>query len=365
MSRLPTPRRDPLVDALRALAMVGVIAVNALSYPVAPWGAPLGEPEPAGWVALGLQGLVALLLHGKAYPLLAFLFGAGLVMAGRRASPAAQRGRLWRLLALGVVHGALLYCGDILTMYALCGFLVLGSVHARPGVLRRRLRVALVLAAAALVAGVWLALASAPGGYADAAEGFGQAAGWGALWRLNLEAYAWLQGAALLLFLPLLRAAMLAGVLAARLRLLTHRRWRPLWRRWLRWTLLPGLLLNAVYAVGIVDAVARRDDSVTLWLAVLPCVGWLLTVAAVALAVLARGRWAALLAPLGRRTLSLYLLHSLLCVALLSGAGAGWALPTPAGVVWTLVLWLGGLVVARGFERRGWRGPAEAWLAGR
>lgn len=363
MTRPDAPGREPLLDALRALAMVGVIAVNALSYPVAPWGAPLGEPDPPGIVSNGAQVLVALLLHGKAYPLLAFLFGAGLALAARRSTPARQRGRLGRLLLVGVLHGALLYCGDILTMYALCGFLVLGAVRLRPGALRRRLRHSLVLTALAIVAGLMLAVASGPGGVADAADGFGQTDGWAAQFELNLTAYAWLQGAALLLLLPLLRSAMLAGVLAARLRLLTHPRWRPLWRRWLRATLLPGLVLNALYAVGVTDAVARHADSVTLWLAVVPGIGWLLTVPMVAVAVLAGGRWVGWLAPLGRRTLSLYLLHSLLCVALLSGAGAGWPLPTLAGWAWWVGLWVAGLLLARGFERRGWRGPAEAWLA--
>ena len=90
----PTHRRDPLLDALRALAMVGVLVVNAISYTVGPWGAPLGEADPASMLSLGLQSLTALLLHGKAYPLLAFLFGAGLVLASRRATLQDRRRRL-------------------------------------------------------------------------------------------------------------------------------------------------------------------------------------------------------------------------------------------------------------------------------
>src|SRR5262249_53956797 len=34
------------------------------------------------------------------------------------------RRRLWFLLAVGIVHGGLLYYGDILTFYAFCGFIM-------------------------------------------------------------------------------------------------------------------------------------------------------------------------------------------------------------------------------------------------
>lgn len=361
-------RREPLLDALRALAMVGVLVVNALSYPVAPWGAPLGEPAPPTVGVLGAHALAALLLHGKAYPLLAFLFGAGLVMAGRHVDELQQYRRLRRLLVLGVLHGALIYCGDILTMYALCGFLVLGHVGESAGRLYRRLGRAALLALAAIGASVGLSLYAGQDGFAYAAGGFGQTATWvDQLW-LNLSAYAWLQGFAAMLFLPVLRAAMLAGMLAARLRLLTHKRWRPLWRRCLRVGLPVGLAANAVYALGLTDAVANEGAG-SIWLAVAPAIGWLLTMplvgAAVLLAQPARAggaAWVRWLAPLGRRTLSLYLLHSMLCVALFSGVGAGWPLPIPWGWLWALGLWLVALVAARGLEAAGWRGPFEAWL---
>lgn len=362
----PPPRREPLPDALRALAMVGVLVVNAMSYTVAPWGAPLGEPDPPGVASLGLQALTALLVHGKAYPLLAFLFGAGLVMAAsRQRTPQAQRRRLWRLLILGVLHGALVYAGDILTMYALTAFLVVGHVHDRASLLLTHLLRACGWALAAI--GLSLALTLWAGGSVDAdpSEGFGATASWLDQWWLNVNAYLILQAMAALLFLPVLRAAMLAGMLAARLRLLTHPRWHPAWRRW-SWRLLPlGLLANGAYALGVVDDSARHDANLSLWTAVAPGIGWLLTAPLLGLAVVLGRRWPRWLAPMGQRTLSLYLLHSLLCVGLFSGAGLGWPLPTAMAWLWALGLWLAWLLVCHALAARGWRGPFEAWLAGR
>jgi hypothetical protein len=67
-------------------AFATTFGMIAAGYLVAPWGALLGERSPAdsGW-ALATQGFIAAVLQGKGYPMLAFLFGMGLVLAlGRR-----------------------------------------------------------------------------------------------------------------------------------------------------------------------------------------------------------------------------------------------------------------------------------------
>ena len=131
---MPPSARQPLPDALRALALLGVLVVNGAGYLVAPWGPLLGERSPAGSaLALAVQAAQAAFLQGKAYPALAFLFGMGLWLAqrGRPVAVARQRGvaRQKRLLLLGVLHGVLIYFGDILTMYALVGWHLLARTH--------------------------------------------------------------------------------------------------------------------------------------------------------------------------------------------------------------------------------------------
>jgi uncharacterized protein len=360
-----------LLDVLRALAMLGVIVVNAISYREAPWGPSLGSLSPAGSAApLVAHGLIAWLLYGKAYPLLAFLFGAGLVLAagdgeGVASRQLRQQRRLRRLLALGVVHGALIYFGDILTVYALCGFTLWRHVREPLRALRSRLRRACGWAVGALLLQLVLAVAgSGAVGWSPDPTGFAQVTDWAGQLGLNLPNYLILQGFGLLLFVPLLRAAMLAGMLAARLRLLTHRRWRPTLQRWLRRTLPLGMALNLLYAVGLTWSSATGDGlAEALWLGFGPCVGWLLTAGLVIAAALFHAGSATWLAPLGRRTLSLYVGHSVLCVVLFSGAGLGLSLGTVGWLGWGIGLWLLALLWAQVWERLGWRGPLEAWMA--
>lgn len=359
--------------------MCAVLAVNAAGYLVAPWGALLGERSPAdSALAHAVQGLVAALLQGKGYPTLAFLFGMGLWLAMRSGTGTGNAGqqravtRQRTLLGLGVLHGAFIYFGDILTMYALIGWHLLSRVREPWRVLRRRLRRALwwaigVSTLSVVVTG-WIA---ATAGLADepalAAEAtLVQATNWLVFWQLNAGAYAVMQVAALLLIWPLLRLCMLCGVAAARLRLLTHRRWRSTLRRWTLRLAPPLLLLNLGYGVAHFNLTASSERA--LWLDLIgSLVGPpLAAVYVAALALAARGgtaAWCRWLAPLGQRTLTLYVGHSLLCVLLFADLGLALRPSTVGMAAFSLVLWWLALAAARASGAQRW--PLEAWLARR
>jgi uncharacterized protein len=369
--RPPAAAREPLVDALRALALAGVLVVNAMSYPGGPSGSPLGLPAPAG-SPLDLLAFtaVAWLLQGKAYPLLTFLFGYSLALATRRQDDAAlaYRGRrLLRLLVLGVLHGALLFAGDILTVYAITGLVVLGwaRLPLRRLVVRWGLFAALALAIVAM--NVTLSLTGVFGDLGFAAgPGYAHATDAGDFLWLNASAYLGSLAGGVVLFLPEVLMLMLAGFIAGRLRWLTHPRWQVArhraWRRWLP----AALLLNLGYALFM--AWAASHDSPLQWvgLSAGPPAGWLL--AATALAALSwwwRMRKPVLLqavSPLGHYTLSVYVGHSLLCALLFSGAGLGWTAGTLGWLGWGLGLWLACAWLAIGAARLGLRGPLEAWM---
>jgi uncharacterized protein len=121
------------VDALRALALAGILQVNIQSFS---WGAgdPLGFfAEPPAPLDAAVHLLVGTFVSTKFLSIFAFLFGLGFALQWRslrRRLPAddagtAYRRRLWFLLGLGLAHGALLYFGDILAVYALVGLLLL------------------------------------------------------------------------------------------------------------------------------------------------------------------------------------------------------------------------------------------------
>ena len=369
--------RQPLPDAMRALALFAVLAVNAGGYLVAPWGALLGERSPPdSGLASAVQGVTAALLQGKGYPMLAFLFGMGLVLAtrGRGAIPSAQRGvrRQKRLLKLGLLHGVFIYFGDILTMYALVGWRLLARLHEPWRSLRSRLwracwwalGVSAVTVAATAFFAAKAGLASLTGSSPEPT--LAQAQGWLDFWQINAGAYLALQIPALLLFWPVLRLCMLGGVAAARLRLLTHRRWRPALGRWTMRLALPLLLLNVGYGMAYVHTEAGSQRLFLLEAAgsvVGPPLAW---VYVMVLALAARGgqaAWCRWLAPLGQRTLTLYVGHGLLCVALFTGVGIGLQPGTAGMATFSVVLWCPAVVVARASGSRRW--PLEAWMARR
>lgn len=362
---MPAARRNPLPDALRALALMGVLLVNGIGYPTAPYGALLGPPPQTPWDSFALL-MVATFVQGKAYPFLACLFGMSLVWATHgRSRPDAQRRFVHRqmvLLVLGVMHGAFIYFGDILTLYVVTAWTVWSSVRVRLHVAVQRLRHALLwcgLSIAGMVGLAWLSPAipdsSFPGlaGARSATE----------VVMLNLNVYVSSNAVGLLLIVPVLRLCMLAGVVGARLRLLTHRRWAS-WRAgWCKRLGLPLLAANIVYGWSVVMSMMAGQQHLHWADALSPLVG--LPLAALYALTLAQrassGTWVRWLAPLGRRTLSVYLGHSLVCLVLFSGLGFAWSPGAAAIAAGETGLWLI-LMVAAWCLPRTW--PAE-WLLGR
>lgn len=364
-------RRQPLPDALRAIALVAVLVVNALGYATMPVGPQLGLRVPAdsAWAA-ATQGIVAGLLQGKGYTMLAFVFGMGLWLAARKRSraEALQRGvvRQRRLLALGVLHGAFVYLGDILTMYALVGWQLLGRLHMPWKPFRRHLWRALVwaLVAKSLLAVVIFRMADLPLVVEGASLSTAQGA-WPFV-KLNAGTYLLVQVSAIVFSGPVLYFCMACGVAAARLRLLTHRRWRGVLKRWLLCCSLPLLVLSGAYGWGYAMTPAAEPPSP--WLEVLAEV-ISMPVAALYVAALAlasnggRARWCQGLGPLGQRTLTLYVGHGLICLALFSGAGQAIALTTTQTLLFCLGLWWLAWVAAALSGPLRW--PLEAWMARR
>jgi uncharacterized protein len=367
-------RRWPLIDGLRGLALVGVVVVNGVGYAHLPdtlYVVPPPVPADAP-VAFAAQFAIVALLQGKAYPLMAFLFGFGLALAWRSArrsgdDPAARgRRRLRRLGLLGIAHGLLLYSGDILTAYALVGWWLLGWMRLRARALVGRLVVVTLLALALAGVEAW-ALASM----------VGDPIAWGA----PPQGYAWVDGVAthvglsaagyatalvgLPFVVPQILALMTAGVLAARLGLLTRRRWRPVLRRFARWGLPVALALNAVIAWFVMREASSAGGVPHPAAAALLLAGPALTLAVVARLALEPPGWLLGLAGAGRFSLSVYLAASVAFAVLIGGAGLAWGRGAPslalAGISTGTCLVLLALAGLRARYRRG--GPLERWLA--
>ncbi|MEU8106692.1 DUF418 domain-containing protein, partial [Nonomuraea muscovyensis] len=176
MTLLQTPQAGRVheIDALRGFALAGILIAN-IGYFASPGHlVARSMPVPDGPVAHAVTALVAT----KFYILFSFLFGYSFTLQMRAAerAGASVRARTMRrclgLFALGVAQGLLVWAGDILTLYAVLGLVLLAMRGVRP---RTAVTVAaVVLAALALL---WCALAAltalapaATGLTADAAD---------------------------------------------------------------------------------------------------------------------------------------------------------------------------------------------------
>lgn len=124
-------RRIDAIDFVRGVAILGIFVMNVRDFglPLAWFDRPgLAGGHGAGNVAAWTAG--TLLFQDKMIALLSLLFGAGLVLQARSEAAAGRSGtgrwlrRCAWLLAIGVAHALLLWYGDILNTYAICGLLL-------------------------------------------------------------------------------------------------------------------------------------------------------------------------------------------------------------------------------------------------
>ena len=131
MTSFSSAERLPAVDFARGIALLGVALVNVHAF-AAVWSTVYGLDLAKNAADVFAEYANAVLFTHRSYPVLAFLFGAGLAWQWQRLpeadrQPNRLRGRLWSLLLIGVAHGLLLWPGDVLAVYAVMG-LVLVSI---------------------------------------------------------------------------------------------------------------------------------------------------------------------------------------------------------------------------------------------
>ena len=134
-----SPERLESLDVLRGFALLGILAMNIRAM-AAPFGAyiypyALFEYEGASRAAYIFTSIAFDL---KMMGLFSMLFGAGVLLYANKPTPSGKppRGlwfrRMFWLLVIGLVHAYLIWDGDILVPYALCGMLVLWWVRRMP-----------------------------------------------------------------------------------------------------------------------------------------------------------------------------------------------------------------------------------------
>ncbi|MCW1382976.1 DUF418 domain-containing protein [Novosphingobium sp. KCTC 2891] len=136
-----SPNRIAALDFVRGVAVLGILAINITGF----WGPSLASFSPAlphadpggvGWFALSF-----VVFEGKMRALFTLLFGASMMLfveatERRGFNPDAMQARrlLW-LAVFGYAHYLLLWWGDILFPYALCGLAALALRRLDPAAL--------------------------------------------------------------------------------------------------------------------------------------------------------------------------------------------------------------------------------------
>ena len=123
--------RIEIMDVLRGFALLGILLMN-IEGMAGPLFQSFSGLDPALTGADRIaDALIYILVQGKFYTLFSLLFGMGFAVMSTRAEARGQpfAGVYWRrslvLLVIGVIHGLLIWSGDILLMYALLSFFLL------------------------------------------------------------------------------------------------------------------------------------------------------------------------------------------------------------------------------------------------
>ena len=124
--------RNVALDALRGVALFGVLMVNLLiGFRVSLFQSIFTFHTHAGWADHAVDILLAWLFEFKAITLFSLLFGVGVGVQAERATLGKINAssffvrRFVILLAIGLCHMFLIWNGDILALYAVCGLLLI------------------------------------------------------------------------------------------------------------------------------------------------------------------------------------------------------------------------------------------------
>ena len=345
---VPFTERIGIVDVLRGMAVGGILIGNMQ------WFSGYGMMPPALEDQAPLLDqithfLVHFLVEGKFYSIFSFLFGFGFALQIARSE---ERGdlkatvfkrRLFWLLVIGLLHAYLLWAGDILSIYAVTGFVLLlfrrvsdtgllkwaFALLTVPIVTYSLLYIAFVnFAPPDVAATVDKALLDS---WSNSLQTVPNSSYFEILTGYNLNyVVGRYMGLIFGMRLPKILAMFLLGLYAYRLGLFQNQSdHRAFVRKVLIFGLSLGLIGNLIFAVfagnespfppspeGIVGVVAYAFGVPVL------AIGYIALVATLWQSE-ATQRWLGWLAPVGRMALTNYLLQTVICVLLFYGYGFG------------------------------------------
>ncbi|MBN1995256.1 MAG: M20/M25/M40 family metallo-hydrolase [Anaerolineae bacterium] len=370
--------RIEVIDVIRGFALFGVLAMNMSGYS--------GSFENMeNWSKLDewINWLAHFFIEAKFYSIFSFLFGLGMAMQMLRAE---ERGvkfipvyvrRLLVLLLIGMAHATFLWTGDILFLYACCGFLLLLFRKFSPKVILLAAFVTLLHPLLISLPGISTAYTEA---FSRATESLRQTIGSGqhlyttgtyfqvtalrfwevmAMYMVIMFAF----GNVFVMFL----FGLYAGKRKFFQNLPEH---LPFIRRLMWGTLVLGVLLNGLYVFFIINPDTVAENFIALsrrgirtFAAPTLCFFYITAITLLYQKESWRQRLH-FLAPLGRMALTNYLMHSLVLTTIFYGYGLGihGELTPTADLILTVLLYTFQIRFSAWWLERYRFGPAEwAW----
>jgi uncharacterized protein len=382
------PRRDPaptrrqervvVVDVLRGFAVFGILVANMASFSGLPpgyhaWTQPIDQT---------IYLLTRFFVEAKFYSLFSFLFGWGMAVFLARAAMKGDRFtaryslRLLLLLFIGLLHGIFIWNGDILTLYALLGLLLILFKDRSP-------RFLTITAIAALMFSIVLTLPLQPFSgfqewYVNLTSGLRSRPDPEELYRAGT--YLEIVRARIHNFIPALMlslfsvgnvfAMFLLGLAAGKTDLIGRlTRDASLQRKWIKPAVMAGLIFNACYVSTIVWHERLPADWVRTLAVGSRTIGapaLMLSYVVILIVLFQHERWRKYLTGLssvGQSALSNYLLQSILCTLIFYGYGLGLygEFDPTAALFLTILLFLIQVRLSEWWMERYRFGPAE-WV---
>ncbi len=393
-SPLKQSERIVLIDALRGLAILGILMVNILYMFEPITQNMLGTKPDASLHQVISESFIKFFFEGKFYVLFSMLFGFGFWIFMNKAAekglsviPVFSR-RLFILLLFGLAHMILLWAGDILIFYALLGFILMlfRKVSDRK-ILKWAVWLTLIptILMTLLVSVLWLLSQNPEAKTVIDAE---MQQGVDEIHQLVEQASAIYAGGSIseivsvrvqefkallsgiLFFYPVVLGMFLLGVWAARKGVISDYIGNlPLFRKMFWWGLTIGIVTNTLYIIAFQHAVLLIPSGWSLLATSMHTLGGvsfgLCYVSAIVL-FFAKGNSASfcdLLAPVGRMALTNYLLQSIICVSLSHSYGFGLfgKIEVWQGIVLTIVIFSVQIFFSRWWLKHFQFGPFE-WL---
>ena len=355
---LPAGERNPVLDMVRGFALMGILIMNMPGFGNSMFAEADGSFLWSGRVDRGAEALREMLFSGKFNSMFSMLFGIGFTVQFarmQRADPehatAIYLRRLLVLAALGIVHAAVFWGGDVLHVYAILGIVLLfGLRHASDRTLLALMALCLLYPLVSGLLRLWVMTPELVASRVALAQGFERADnaifGHGTFWQaaaLHAREFAFFYSDPIAAwnffgFYVQMALTMLLGLLAGR------HRWpdripelMPTLRKVHVWALVVGISCGALFAIIFElnrtpgPSLIKLLGGVAYWASRLAMmIFYVLLIVRLA----QHPAWARRFGPIaaaGRMPLTNYLMQTAICTTLFYGWGFGlWGRIGPA-----------------------------------